>query len=116
MTTLKPLKNQATSCGNFLVGAVEVQGKEYRIEADLELTWLSIIDGESRQESCVIDEDGDVISDSGECVTNDWTDEDWKNLPNIPMPKENNFCPAKPQFYTHSTPISHATQDHQSDP
>jgi hypothetical protein len=80
MTTLKPLKNQVTSCGNYLIGAVEVQGKEYRIEADLALTWLSIIDGESRQESCLIDEDGDVVSDSGECVTSDWSDEDWKQL------------------------------------
>lgn len=80
MTTLKPLTSQVTSCGNYFIGAVEVKGKEYRIEADLEKTWLSIIDGESRQESCVIDEVGDVLSDGGECVTGDWSDEDWKAL------------------------------------
>lgn len=80
MTTLKPLTNQVTSCGNFLIGAVKVNEQEYRIEADLEKTWLSIIDGEGRQESCLIDEDGDVVSDSGECVTEDWSDEDWRHL------------------------------------
>ena len=80
MTPVKPLKNQLTSCGNFLIGHVEVNGNEYRIETDLEKTWLSIIDDEGRQESCIIDADGDVITDSGEYVTQDWSDEDWKAL------------------------------------
>lgn len=80
MTTLKPLKNQVTSMGSFLIGEVKVNEQDFRIEADAEKTWLSIIDGEGRQESCLIDEDGDVVSDSGECVTGEWSDEDWKQL------------------------------------
>lgn len=80
MTTLNPLTNQVASCGNYLIGAVKVNEQEYRIEADLEKTWLSVIDAEGRQESFLIDEDGDVVSNSGECVTGDWSNEDWKQL------------------------------------
>lgn len=80
MNTITPLKNRITACGNCLIGNVEVHGKEYRIEADLEKTWLSIIDEESRHESCLIDDDGDVISDSGEYITDGWTDKDWQEL------------------------------------
>ena len=80
MKTIADLKPTVTACGTFLVGTVEVAGKEFRIEADIEKTWLSIIDDDSRQESCVIDEDGDVISESGECVTDEWTDADWSDL------------------------------------
>jgi hypothetical protein len=50
--------------------------KGCRLEMNTEKTWLQIIDDESRCESCVIDEDGDVISESGEVVT-DWLDYDW---------------------------------------
>lgn len=80
MNLIKPFKNQVTSCGNFLVGQIEVAGQEFRIEANLELTWLSIIDDEGRQESCLIDAEGDVISDSGECVTEAWSAQEWKEL------------------------------------
>jgi hypothetical protein len=52
--------------------------KGCRLEMDTEKTWLNIIDDESRCESCVIDADGDVISESGECVTNTWSDYDWR--------------------------------------
>lgn len=80
MTILKPLRNQLTSCGNYLIGHVEVSGREYRIETDLDKTWLNIIDDESRQESCLIDERGEVVTDSGEYITQDWNDQDWKQL------------------------------------
>jgi hypothetical protein len=80
MNTIEPLKKQVTSCGAFLIGRIETHGKGYRIEADLEKTWLSILDEESRQESCLIDADGAVISDSGEYVTDGWTDKDWHEL------------------------------------
>lgn len=82
MTTLKidcPIRKNWTSHGNYLKGIVEVAGEPFRIEADLDKTWLNIIDDNSRQESCVI-EDGCIISKSGEWVTEKWTDADWDAL------------------------------------
>lgn len=89
MTTLSKLNEMAGSCGNYLRGTVEVAGKEFRIEADVNKTWLNIIDQDSRTESCVIDEDGDVISESGEHVTQDWSPDDWREL--------TKYAGAKPQ-------------------
>lgn len=79
MTTLKidcPIRPNWTSHGNCLKGIVEVAGETFRIEADLDKTWLNIIDDNSRQESCVI-EDGYIVFKSGEWVTEKWTDADW---------------------------------------
>ena len=67
-----------SSCGNVL----RAEFKSCRLEMDLERTWLNIIDSESHCESCVIDADGDVVSESGEIVTNDWTDADWASMTN----------------------------------
>lgn len=89
MKIITPLKKTVTSCGTYLIGHVEVNGKQYRLEADIDLTWLNIIDDDGRQESCLIDEEGNVISDSGEYITQDWTDVDWKSL---------NTCAAKNIF------------------
>jgi len=80
MKILAPLKPQVTACGTYRVGRIEVAGQEFRIETDRNRTWLSIIDEQGRQESCVIDADADVISESGEHVTTDWTDSDWSDL------------------------------------
>ena len=65
-----------SSCGPVLRGQVEVAGEEFRIEGDLDKTWFSVIDENSRQESCVI-EDGYIVFKSGEWVTEKWTDADW---------------------------------------
>jgi hypothetical protein len=67
-----------SSCGNVL----RAEFKACRLEMNLEKTWLNIIDSESHCESCVIDADGDVVSESGEIVTNDWTDADWASITN----------------------------------
>jgi hypothetical protein len=67
-----------SSCGNVL----RAEFKACRLEMDLEKTWLNIIDHESHCESCVIDADGDVVSESGETVTNHWTDADWASITN----------------------------------
>lgn len=80
LTILSPLHETMSSCGPVLRGYVEVAGEEFQIEADLEKTWLNILDDNSRQESCLIDEDGDILSEGGEWVTEKWTDEDWKSL------------------------------------
>jgi hypothetical protein len=69
-----------TACGNVLRGLVEVAGKEFRLEMNLEKTHLQIIDQDSRCETCSVGEDGDVIADGGEFVTGDWTDSDWSDL------------------------------------
>lgn len=68
----RPLHSVVTACGNVLRG--EFKGLD--IESDGK-TWVNIIDDESRVESCTIDADGDVISETGEVVTNNWTDDDW---------------------------------------
>jgi hypothetical protein len=67
-----------SSCGNVL----RAEFKALRLEMDLEKTWLNIIDSESHCESCVIDADGDVVSESGETATNHWTDADWASITN----------------------------------
>jgi hypothetical protein len=67
-----------SSCGNVL----RAEFKRCRLEMNLEKTWLNVIDSESRCESCVIDADGDVVSESGEVVTNDWSDADWRIVTN----------------------------------
>jgi hypothetical protein len=67
-----------SSCGNVL----RAEFKSCRLEMNLEKTWLHVMDSESRCESCVIDADGDVISESGEVVTNDWSEADWKIVTN----------------------------------
>lgn len=69
-----------SSCGPIRRAHATVAGKDYLFELNLEKTWLHIIDDAARCESCIIDEDGDVISDAGECVTADWTDRDWQAL------------------------------------
>ena len=76
LTIISPLRPQYTACGTYLVGRVEVANEEFRIEADLDKTWFSVIDENSRQESCVI-EDGCIVFRSGEWVTDKWTDADW---------------------------------------
>jgi hypothetical protein len=80
MTTTKKLKETVTACGNVLRGSVEVGGKEFTVEADLGKTWCNIIDEVGGVEGFVVDVDGDVISASGECVTNDFRAEDWAAL------------------------------------
>lgn len=58
------------------MGRVEVAGEEFRIEGDLDKAWLNIIGDDGRQESCVI-EDGYIVHEGGEWITEHWTDEDW---------------------------------------
>ncbi len=79
MTTVKPLTDTVTACGNILRGIVEVQGRQFTLESDGK-TWLNIIDAAARSECCVIDADGDVISESGEYVTEAWSGGDWGML------------------------------------
>lgn len=79
LTITSPLRPQHTACGTYFVGRVEVAGEEFRIESDLDKTWFSVIDDNSRQESCVI-EDGYIIFKSGEWVTEKWTDADWASM------------------------------------
>lgn len=71
-----PLRNNGQ---DYLGGMVEVAGEAFRIKGDLAKTWLNIIDADGRQESCVI-EDGYIVHESGEWVTEHWTDEDWKAM------------------------------------
>ena len=63
-----------TACGSVY----RAEFKKCRLEMGLDKTWLHIIDADSACEICIIDDDGDVISDSGEVVTSDWTEADWK--------------------------------------
>ncbi len=79
MKTTSNLHEVFTSCGNVLRGIVQVNDRDYTIESD-GAEWLNIIDSEGRCENCVIDEDGDVIAESGECVTQEWTAGDWQDL------------------------------------
>lgn len=71
-----------TACGNIFRAHITVSGQEFTLEMGLDRKWVNIIDSESRCEHCGIDEDGDVISDGGEYVTEAWTEADWKNLTN----------------------------------
>lgn len=78
MKTIRELKDTVTSHGNILRGIVQVKGEEYTIESD-GVTWVSIINSNCSCESCKIDGE-DVISSSGEYVTESWTDRNWKEL------------------------------------
>jgi len=69
-------KETITAHGNIY--AAEFKG--FRVEMNLDKTWLNIIDSESRCECCVINADGDVVSETGEVVTENWSDADWQNL------------------------------------
>lgn len=82
LKTIHNLHDVVTACGNVLRGHIEVNGREYTIEAELgnerpALDWVNIIDNDSRCEACIID-GKDVVSNGGEYVTGDWTDADWK--------------------------------------
>lgn len=79
MKTVNPLTDIVTACGNVLRGVVEVRNEQFTIETDGK-TWLNIIDRESRVECCIIDGDGDVISETGEYVTESWSSGDWGML------------------------------------
>lgn len=72
------LVSVVTACGNVLRGSVEVNGRDFTIESDGE-KWVNIIDDKSSVEACVID-GKDVVVESGEFVTEDWTEQDWKQL------------------------------------
>jgi len=63
-----------TSCGN--VFRADFNG--CRLEMGLNKNWLNIIDDNSRCECCSISSGGDIESDSGEVVTGDWSDADWR--------------------------------------
>ena len=76
LTIASPLRPQHTACGLYFVGRVKVAGEEFRIEGDLDKAWLNIIGDDGRQESCVI-EDGYIVHEGGEWITEHWTDEDW---------------------------------------
>ncbi len=80
---MSPLSTVMSSCGSILRGHFSVNGAEYRAEADESLSWLNVIDEDSRCMSCQIDEDKDVIFDSGEYLADGWTDEDWQELNNF---------------------------------
>jgi len=79
LTITSPLRPQQTSLGTYFVGRVEVANEEFRIEGDLDKAWLNIIDSHSRQESCVI-EDGYIVHEGGEWITEEWTDADWASM------------------------------------
>jgi len=79
MTITSQFRPQQTSLGTYFVGRVKVAGEEFRIEGDLNKAWLNIIDSHSRQESCVI-EDGYIIHEGGEWITEQWTDADWNAM------------------------------------
>jgi hypothetical protein len=80
MTIVSELHEVVTAHGNALRGNIEVGGKEFRIETDEEKTHIQIIDNDSCCETGEIDEDGDVIAKGGECVTQNWTSDDWTEL------------------------------------
>lgn len=80
MNVLNELHTTTTACGNVLRGSVEVFGKEFRVECDTEKTHIQIIAPDGAVETGEIDADGDVIAQSGECVTQDWTADDWTAL------------------------------------
>jgi hypothetical protein len=80
MTIVSELHEVVTAHGNALRGNIEVGGKEFRIETDVEKTHIQIIDSDSCCETGEIDADGDVIAQGGECVTQDWTADDWSAL------------------------------------
>jgi hypothetical protein len=69
-----------SSCGIIYRATASIASQDYRLDLDLAKTWMNIIDQDIRCESCAIDEDGDVISVSGECVSQEWTDSDWQTL------------------------------------
>jgi hypothetical protein len=81
--TVSQLSTVMSSCGVILRGRFSVNGVEYRAEADENLSWLNVIDDDSRCMSFQIDEDKDVIFDSGEYLADSWTDEDWQELTNF---------------------------------
>ena len=67
-----------TACGAVLRGAIEVSGKEFRVESDGE-KWVHIIGSDGGCDTGVID-GNDVVMSDGECVTADWTSLDWKEF------------------------------------
>ena len=87
MKPIRKLHEVVTACGNILRGTVEVNGLEYIIESDGE-QWVNII-SDGGCEACSIQGD-DVVSDSGEHVTADWTEEDWKHFSEFCRKPENN--------------------------
>lgn len=80
MKILSKLNEVATSCGNIRRGLVEVSGKEFRIECDLDYKSLTVIDEDSAGEGFEIDQDAAIVSINGEHVTGDWTDADWREF------------------------------------
>ena len=77
MNIVKNLTETVSQCGNVLRGMVEVSGKEFRVEVDVDKTHAQIITHDIRCETCTIDLDGDVIADGGEFVTDEWSHQDW---------------------------------------
>ena len=80
MTTIKNLHEVVSQCGNVLRGTVEVGGKEFRIECDMDKTHIQIIDENGSCETGEIDADGDVVAQGGEFVTETWNACDWSEL------------------------------------
>ena len=83
MKTVRNLHEVMSASGPVLRGQVEVNGREFDLEADTDKTWLHITAEDGCMECCTIDADGDVVADSGECVTQDWTDADWDELTKV---------------------------------
>jgi hypothetical protein len=80
VSIITELHEVVAQCGNVLRGVVFVGGKEFRIETDLEKTRIQIIDSAYCCETGEIDADGDVITQAGECVTQEWHADDWTAL------------------------------------
>ncbi len=60
-------------------GEFEANGKSYRIESD-GTTWVNVIDEDGACEGFRFDEDGACIAESGEFLTGEWTDADWRRF------------------------------------
>ena len=74
----KPKFTQTTdSCGPIF----RAEFKGMRLEMGLNKNWLNIIDDQSHCECCLV-EGVNVVSDSGECVTGEWSDADWTSVSN----------------------------------
>ena len=80
MKIVNKLHEVVSAHGNILRGDIEVSGKEFRVESDLAKTWVNIIDDSGSCEGFGVDEEGDVIAESGEFLTGDFQDADWSEF------------------------------------
>ena len=71
---------QTDEWDDLLPASVKVLGEYFTLDVGLDNKSIKIIDCEGRCEVCVINEDGDVVSESGENLTEEWPDSEWKAL------------------------------------